>query len=412
MDYKNKYLKYKERYLKLKNMLDKKNKFKQLGGFEPIEHSDNSFLNGYKQIVQYGQNNCGIFESKDKTKIIKCEKYQPSPIIISTVKSIKEEYPEFKIFPEIYNIHRFEGKIYIEMEKFDGDLTQLLYEILPKYILENMVKEDKITQDKINKYYELFQMMITKTNNELPQIYCDNPIILYLIKNISFLPEVMCIAKENWKTYVKNNYRDVEYKKFNGLEVGKNVSDIENQIKTYKKLERFFSDDIIKHELYFEFIEEYKKQFGQIFESCKKQVLRLELLLLKFGLTYTDMTLDNYAYRLSETNISHLDKMWNSNSIFGDKYLFVSILDWDGLENWGNERAVISLANNFRFGKYGHSDFRSICTNCPILIGCDNSELGLNEDGYKILTSNYSLEDSKYDFKSIEEVEAYINEDN
>lgn len=401
---------------KSKHLIDKSKSFNNLEQsccFKQTEHIDNSFLNEFEKISQHGQNNCGIFVSNDKTRLIKCNCGMRNGIENKLVK-IKESYPEFEIFPEIYNIHKFNNKIYTEMDKFDGDLTNLLYEILPRHILKNKVKDGKITYDELNKYYELFQMFIDKTyDDKLNPIYCSKPIISYLIKNRDALPKIINISEENYKIYRKNGNKEIGFKKFNDIQVGI-FGSFDKQMKTYDKLVKFFSDGIIKYTIYFEFIEEYKKQFSAIFEGIKKQILRLQLLLYKIGLKYDDMNLDNFAYRLSELNHPHLGMIWSNNIFLNDKYLFISILDWDSGLNDRNStpESIIRLCNDFYSRIYGQNKFKNICSSCPILRDCDNSVLNLNEDGFKILSSEYKLEDSKYYFKSIEEVNTYVNEDN
>ena len=94
-------------------------------------NENNTFLLGWNEIENSGQKNCGIYLNVDKPNLImKCE-HVDKPKILSLLQ-IREKIPQIKLFPKIYEIH---NNKYIIMDKLDGDLTQLCFEILPKEIL-------------------------------------------------------------------------------------------------------------------------------------------------------------------------------------------------------------------------------------------------------------------------------------
>lgn len=131
--YFNKYLKYKTKYLKNKNIPYKV----QYGG------DLQEFLYGFTQIPNAGQHNCGIF-IRDNL-IIKCSNGLNDT---KTQEAMKINQTAI-IFPQIYDIYKDEvnKKHYVKMEKLDGDITNLFYEEIPNRVLNDMEFDDAIKID-------------------------------------------------------------------------------------------------------------------------------------------------------------------------------------------------------------------------------------------------------------------------
>ncbi len=416
MDYKSKYLKYKNKYLQLKKLI----KYNQIGGFDTIISDNSDFLQDFTQVQQFGQMNCGIYISEDNTKIMKCSNSETCISEDKAIKleSIKTHYPTYKIFPDIYNCYLYNRKSYIIMEKFDGDITKLLFELLPINILEKMVSDGIISPEHMQKYYELFHLLFPKTSEtgtfNYTQVDCI-PIIKYLYSNKGEIPEVEKLADQNYNIYRTNGYRDVGLNQYKGMDIGKYGYYLGEQIKTIDFFSGYFADEIINYEKYMEFINEFVGQFNILFEQIKKQIFRIKILLAKIGLAYTDDKTDNYVYMLADSNHTHLGINWNSNIIFGDKYFFVSVIDWDsGLSNFDEyrKRNLISDFNNYNPTKYGQYYIHKICNKCPIIKGCETNIFDLNEEGFKILKTNYQIDKIMHNFTDIREIINYINEGN
>ena len=74
-----------------------------------------------------------------------------------------------KMFPSIYGFETIDDKTFIEMELFDGDVTQLLFEKLPREILrlpnyELILSDEKILGDTYQKHlFDIFYHNIPKS---------------------------------------------------------------------------------------------------------------------------------------------------------------------------------------------------------------------------------------------------------
>ncbi len=422
MEYKLKYLKYKSKYIQLKKILGKNLNYKsdkQIGGFETISTDNNNFLENFDEVELFGQMNCGIYISKDNTQIIKCQNSTEciSEDKLKKLKLIKIHYPDYKIFPDIYNCYIYNDKSYILMEKFSGDLTKLLFELLPRHILEKMVEDRRLLPEHVEKYYQLFHILFPKTSHYeiLSQVDCSNPLIAYLNTHRDEIEQIEKICEDNISIYRKNMYKDVQLIKYKDMEVGKYISVFTNPLRTLELMTKFFQDGIIKYPIYMYFIEHFKSQFSIIFEQVKKQIYRIKLLLMKIGLAYTDDKTDNYVYMLEDSNHPHLGVNWSSNLIFGNKYFFISVIDWDSglsdLNTWTLNNFV-SQFNKYNPTKYGQYYLNTICNNCPILVNCESNIYGLDEDGFQILQTDYNMEIPNNNFENISQINKFVSEGN
>lgn len=361
MAYYNKYIKYKTKYYILKNLI---------GGGDVDE-----FLSGYNEIPNSGQQNCGIFVSDiEQNFIIKCEEgnHLERKEFIGAKK-----LQELNIFPKIESsIYDDENdKTYIKMERLDGDLTQLLYEVTPKQILDDM----DISPEEKEDIYNFFQLMIPKTFggriyinsfsdielniyngsqqiddeliNQLYNTLKDDPYNRHLSSLINSLKKKLEIFKVQEGEI--NNYHQF-YKERVQRQLNENEVMIKDNIK--QTLEQEIVPDIIKQiteekekinqhikplniENYTKFIKMYKPKFIIMMKFFYEKIDELIKQLEQNGYTFYDMKLDNFGYK-------------------GDKYY---ILDWSsGLSEYDifndNPRNVY----DYQLSKYGQYSYNKI----------------------------------------------------
>jgi hypothetical protein len=348
--YFSKYKKYKLKYLSL---LKKK--------FKVLQMDNDNFLNNYRKIPNSGQQNCGIYLSDDDTKIIKCENHELSVEIQEHLYQIIKSYPNYKIFPQIYNIYNFqrerERETYTEMEKFQGDLTQFLYEILPKKVLSKMTN---LTEDDRDFYYRLFNLSIPNkiSGNNLYRISDEkhNEMLIYLYYYPAEVDTVVNIIAERKRN---NNNEDYLYKDIKVNMTTDYIRELEllnNTIRFFKN-PIFLDDNFIRK--YEDFIKKYETDYNSLLLTIEQQVYRIILLLNNIGLTFRDYKLDNFAFTYGNTN-NHLGIKWSNNYLGDNLYLNISLLDWgSGLSIY--DLKLPSTLNNFT--KYGQTFITSLKRN-------------------------------------------------
>jgi hypothetical protein len=109
--YEKKYLKYKNKYIKLKN---------QIGGIFTLN------LKEWVLIENSGQQNCGIFiSSVYPTLILKCG---TNSYIISMANEINQI---MQLFPKIIDNTYIDPNNYTTMQKLDGDITSIFFNLFP-----------------------------------------------------------------------------------------------------------------------------------------------------------------------------------------------------------------------------------------------------------------------------------------
>ena len=244
MSYQAKYFKYNKKILNLKQKY-------QIGGVE-------CNLSDWIEIPTNGQKNCGIFIHKtDPTLIMKCGEN-----LSSQVDDINSN---FSIFPTQYNECTDEkGKKYLIMERLDGDITSIYFNILPNYVLNKMNLDD-ITKRDIKMIFDI------KTPTSV------NPIIPYEQQ----------------------------------VDILKNISE---------------TNKTITLELYDEFINKLMEEWNNYHKIIIKEIVRILIKLTKLNYKYDDMKFDNFGYKLSETVIDKDFRKDSVPKLF-DKYFYVYILD-------------------------------------------------------------------------------------
>lgn len=213
----------------------------------------------WKQITNAGQQNCGIYLSDiHKDKIIKCN----NSCYDTKEKLVEEINKQMHIFPTIYET---KNERHVLMERFDGDITDLLFKVLPRKILDDM---EAINPNLQNDIYLIFRGLMNHT-----------------MKN------------DDSFTY--------------NIELLEKLKESKLTLQTYLNFFNFF-----------------KKELNKILPFIQNQILLLHIQLFKLGFSYGDHKFDNFAYKLSPTPIKHLGYNINKSKFF-DKYISVYIIDWD-----------------------------------------------------------------------------------
>lgn len=402
MDKINKYNKYKIRYLNLKN-----NDRKLMNGGGLIKYENLDFLKDWEKINTMGQNNCGIYLSdKHPKRILKCVTSGTSGSTITEVNKLLS-IKNYHIFPDIHNIYEKEnGNSFVEMEKFDGDITDFLYKIIPKMILDELNVTDEIKQD----LWKAYRCKIPKTmdDDESLKVYLDD-ITIYLYNN-----------RDQIKTFIRqfnnHDFSDNNDFIFNNIKVNKYIRPkmiIENIIKLIK-INDNFKDSKISYNQYEYFMKRINEEIIKYLPKLRDQIIMLKICLLEINFKYIDNKLDNFAYVLSDNPIKHLDKNWKNNKI-GDKYFYVYIIDWDsGLFELSNDiyymnRIIDEFNGNLQYyTKYGQYNMNSIGSK---LFNLDENIMNLPNEILKILNTKFelNLDIPKSDVNTIKQLIEKIN---
>jgi len=397
MNYYNKYLKYKNKYLKLKN---------QIGGTYTLN------LEEWKKIENSGQHNCGIFISDVYPKyILKCDSDDKLDKIIEINKTIQ-------LFPKIIDSTKIDKDAYITMQKLDGDITNIYFNLFPRIVLKNMIDTGLINKQQEETIFEFFlgKMIYTMKNSKDLLLQLDKFMFDRIIN-----PEInsLYIKFLNENPQAINNRSDINIKDYNYKDIYSNTIDQEeSKYNLYKnKLDKIKKFSNISLELYDIFINKLKDLWNSYHEIITKEIIKIKLILINFGYTYEDDKLDNFGYILSNLPLDDFRK-YQAPRIFG-KYLYIYFLDWESGfgEIWRGMEITLKLIvdqvnsglNNYAAN--GQSGFTAINVMKIHNSSQENLELlGINPEILKILQKNYLFDLSrfKHSFTTIEEVEKFI----
>ena len=157
-----------------------KHRSKQLGGQLTIK------LDEWTKISNSGSYNCGIFVSdKYPTLILKCVTRSK----ISSINTTNQINKFLQLFVNVYDEQEINGKFYIIMQKFKGDITSIFHYHFPNIVLNDMIDKgiiDKIQKDNILKsafnsrinlniekqIYDIFIENLFKLWNKYYEIIC------------------------------------------------------------------------------------------------------------------------------------------------------------------------------------------------------------------------------------------------
>ena len=221
----------------------------------------------YKIIPNVGHQNCGILiNPSDPTRIIKCENKTNYIVERKHELDLLKKIDIYHIFPKIYDITEFNGKTFIEMERFDGDLSYLLLKVCSKKVCNEMQIDIELC--------DLFIRLLLIQHQYSPSQIED---INTLIKDLN--------------TYIVN---------------------------PDPKQNHYF-------ESYKKFLVKLQEEWKIIIPILINEIIKLEFGLFVNDLFYYDFKLDNFGYKLTD---EPLDDDPRTIMIF-DKYLYVYILDWE-----------------------------------------------------------------------------------
>jgi len=398
MDFYNKYLKYKNKYLHLKN---------QIGGYTLN-------LEEWKQIQNPGQRNCGIFLSDVyPTYILKCEDHVDQ----SKLDTVIEINKKIKLFPNIINFTKIEKKNYTTMDKLDGDITNIYFNLFPKIVFQNMIAKGVITKKQEETLFDIFLSKIYYFGENKKQImFSIDKFILDRLIN----PEIhrLYIEYLHANPQIRHEISNItigghEYK-------GIYISDIEREDADYYKykeqLSRILNFTGISLKLYDTFINDLIELWNSHHEIISKEIIKIKILLLRLGYDWGDNKLDNFGYILSNTPLDDFRKD-KVPKIF-DKYLYVYFLDWgsglfDSYDMQYELRNIIGEVNNGLklYSAHGQHVFTKISSKNLSNSNQENLNLlGIDPEIVKILEKSYEFNLSRFEhsFTTIEEVEHFI----
>jgi len=400
MSYYQKYLKYKNKYLFIKN---------QLGGTYTLD------LKEWKPIENVGKMNCGIFISDIYPKyILKC-----SPTVSEILDLVKEINISNKLFPDIINSTIIESKEYITMEKFDGDITSIYFNLFPRKVLENMITKGIINKEEGDKIFNLF---LGKFNNNTPnsnQIYFRiNKLMHDCIKDPNIYQLYLKLIKDN--PQLIGNFNTITIKETTYRLFIKDIKLVEEEYNTIQKtLVKITEFSNISLELYDIFMRELTELWSTYHEIIIKEITKIRLLLYYIYYRYLDTKYDNFGYILSNERIADLDKSrYSEPPMIFDKYLYVYFLDCDmGVypdESPDNLQYIIEDFNNgleyFAINgpnRLTYMSYNKIFDDQIELL----DSLGIKKDSeiFKILQKSYTFDLSKFkSVKTLKEIETFI----
>jgi hypothetical protein len=400
--YQKKYLKYKNKYIELKN---------QIGGHYTLK------LDEWEQIENSGQQNCGIFiSSVYPTLILKCG---TNSYIISMANEINQI---MQLFPKIIDNTYIDPNNYTTMQKLDGDITSIFFNLFPKHILEKMLKEKEINEKQKENLLSIFEGKIASTNPNLKSLngLYENELTFDFLHDSEIYDLYLKYLRTNEDSI--NNFTDINIK-------GKDYKGIYNnnynetgrkygiQLEILKKIKEITN---ITFELYNDFMNKLIEMWNKFYKLIIKEIIKLKLILIGLGYSYEDNKFDNYGYILSDEVIKGDFRESNVPKIF-DKYLYIFFIDPDsGLEKISDDNDLeikqLRIKEDINNGmKYfmANGQYPITWINKSILPydTYDLKLIGINDnDIIKILESKYFFDTDRFNhkFTNIDEIKNFV----
>ena len=116
------------------------------------------------------------------------------------------------------------------------------------------------------------------------------------------------------------------------MEQNDNINYIREGYDKFKKFVTRFSNSRLTFKTYDDFIKLYKIALDKYLPMINEQLFILRYRLMKTGYIYDDNKFNNFAFTTSDKNIDYMGIGWGERNKIGDKYIFLHILDWDGLD--------------------------------------------------------------------------------
>lgn len=242
--YYNKYLKYKSKYLDLISLNNIK------GGNIIMENKTeeqiNDELKDYIKNITTGQQNCGVFSSKNSNIIYLCKSICCPQNYLCDIIEINNKV---KLFPYIFGIIKVTDaqKYYIKMEKLSGDIFDLVFNKIPSDIIKN----SDLPKDIIDEFEVIYK--IRRKNNFSFEYNIDN------------------------RTIVNYKENKIPYKSYNKI--------MSNLKITYEIFDNLMRQILNKIEI----------ELNKIIKIIVKKIYQLYTLSYK----HTDLKLDNFGYNIN-----------------------------------------------------------------------------------------------------------------
>ena len=388
--YKEKYLKVKNKYLSLKQNLTQINNIH--GGFIKIDSIDGDFLKDWYEIPQSGQKNCGIFiNNKKPDRIMKCERRSGSDYITENKIDKLNKSTNYEIFPIIYSITTFKKSVYTEMERFDGDVTDLLLHMLPKEIIKTMGFSEQIQDDILF----IYETMIPRTEGRQIELSWFDESIFYFYKNPNEL--------QNLTDINKNQY---------GIKKWIRLEDVKEYIDSFSKVVNKLGKSQVTLDQYKLFMNNLNDQLIIMIPEVTKQIFMLQYRLYELGYAYSDMKYDNFGFTLSDTQKEYLGVNFINNE-FNGKYYYIHILDWgSGFFNSDDytQTGLLKLFNSTELlGIHGQYSLKPI--NRKLLESFDFLNDYFSKEIIKIITNSFefNFDFPKKNFTTIDQIVSEID---
>ena len=359
-------------------------KKKMIGGAINVVHIDNtSFLSEWVKIPDSGQFNCGIYiKQTDKNVILKCIDIQPNIELLNTVTLLNTDY---EIFPTIYKVLEAPSKSFIEMHKFNGDLTHILLDIIPN-ICANTFIASGWPHDIVYDFIKIFNLMLpnTKYSNRIDSQLKS----IRTREELTDLAQLICESKNNLVIYNGTTYKYLSF------------CDIIYHSSIIEKISSL-SKSRVTLKYYTDFITELQKYFKQYLSYFRDQYLMILLQLTFKNYFYSDEKFDNFAYTLHDQPLK-IDEVIFKDHIINEQYFQLHIIDWDsGLmpisdatytqmeKNYNNYLLNFSINGQYNLKHFG----KSLCDTETINSLFNNNLTG---DVKQILTSDFTLDDELF----------------
>jgi len=342
----------------------------------------NSLKGGrYIQQSNYGQQNCGIFIGYEEhaERLIKCT--LPYHEIINIVRENPQIFSN--VFPHIYNYYELGSKWYLEMDKLDGDLTNLIFKVFKKESIDETIDESEHSKRVYLEYF-LDEFLIPKIKKrDLLQI---NEMSLYLYKNkdkLIYFFMLLLFNQQNPENK-ENKYLQLDFDFLDGNVIterfnnGLSYEGVNNYLRLLitnefyiKNLENINKN--ISLEILEKFLGTFRKKVVPYIHEILKQINFLQDHLFSNNFIYKDFKLDNFGYKLKDSNkinLSGKEHTIDENFKINGKYIHIYILDIEsGLFQTNEYSQKIEINKNFllnNFSKYGQYPTNLIHQRIPI----------------------------------------------
>jgi hypothetical protein len=409
----NKYINIKKKYLlaqeKVKSELFDEQRI--YGGNNDVIHDPtNGFLDGWTEIPNSGQFNCGIFINNDKpNNIMKCESWHVLTDGTIFAKEL-EGILEHQVFPKIHNIYfGSDKKSYIEMEKLDGDVTEFLFNVLGDMVLDELEYTEPV-KELIQKLHQLktsrtigdtFPSGFSQFNKNYLELF-DKRVEHLALDDNAFQ---QLKGEYNLPSWITQEHLT---KMFGGFSALKDF---------YKMNSDLFRN--VTYGQYDAYIKALTEKIENIIPMITQQILALGKILLDVGYYYVDFKYDNFGYTLENEQREHLGINWKNNKI-GDKFLYLYGLDWSsGLYNCGKITEFNRYGCDGEFNKfiklYNNTELMAINGQYSLTRGFERAIISepfdqlrthFSDEFIKIITTKYLPEFNfdKFTFTTLDEI--------